>query len=152
MKLPTPLRLALIGLFGAHTAAFVAPAAAADGAVENVKVAAVAYFDFNGTGIRPADRDAILAEVGAMKNVTWQSITTVGYTDSIGSSRYNEKLSARRANAVKTYLVSKGIDRSMIDAVGKGAAAPIADNESADGRAKNRRTVIEFKGIRTASK
>ena len=142
------LRLALI----AAATSFCAGASADGGAVENVKVNAVAHFDFNGTGIRPEDKTAILAEVGSMKDVTWQTVTTIGYTDSVGSAGYNEKLSVKRANAVKAYLVGKGLDRSMIDAVGRGAAEPVADNETPEGRAKNRRTVIEFKGIRTASR
>jgi OmpA-OmpF porin, OOP family len=125
---------------------------AAEGAVENVSVRAVAHFDFNGVGIRPDDKAAILAEVGAMKNVTWQRVTTTGHTDSVGNARYNERLSARRAGAVKSYLVGKGLDRSMIDVVGKGEANPVADNDSSEGRAKNRRAEIEFQGIRTAAK
>lgn len=123
----------------------------AHAAVEAVKVSAVAHFDTNGTSIRPDEKAAILAEVGAMKDVTWQTVTATGYTDSVGSPHYNERLSARRAKAVKTYLVGKGLEGSMIAAVGKGEAEPVADNTSADGRAKNRRTLIEFKGIRNAS-
>ena len=146
MRLDATLRSSLV----AGSAALIA--FCAQGAVESVKVSAVAHFDFNGTSIRPDDRDAILAEVGAMKDVTWQSVTAVGYTDSVGTARYNERLSARRANAVKTYLVSKGLESSMIDAVGKGQADPVADNTSTTGRAKNRRTLIEFKGVRTAAK
>lgn len=124
---------------------------AADGAVEKVSVRAVAHFDFNGSSIRPADRDAILAEVGAMKGVAWQSVTTTAYTDSIGSARYNERLSVRRAAVVKKYLVGKGLDAAMIEAVGKGPTEPLADNGDPAGRAKNRRAEIEFRGVRTAA-
>lgn len=127
-------------------------ALAAEGSVEKVSVRAVAHFDFNGTGIRPDDKARILAEVGAMKDVTWQVVKTTGYTDSVGTARYNERLSARRAGAVKNYLVGKGLDGSMIDVIGRGQADPVADNASPSGRAENRRTEIEFQGVRVASK
>ena len=148
MKSSIATRIVVVALGGLsiNVASF-----AADGVVEKVSVRAVAHFDFNGTSIRPEDKAAILAEVGAMKNVTWQAVVTTGYTDSVGSPRYNERLSTRRAGVVKTYLVGKGLDRSMIDVVGKGEAEPIAPNDSSEGRAKNRRTEIEFRGIRTAS-
>ena len=145
MNLPAPLRVCVIA-FAAASASLCAQAA-----VESVKVSAVAHFDFNGTAIRPDEKAAILAEVGAMKNVTWQSVTATGYTDSVGARPYNERLSARRAKAVKTYLVDKGLEASMIEAVGKGPSDPVADNGSDDGRARNRRTLIEFKGIRTTT-
>lgn len=65
-----------------------------------------------------------------------------GYTDNIGSKEYNKKLSQKRADAVKAYLVSKGVSASRLTAVGMGEANPVADNKTADGRAMNRR--IEF--------
>ncbi|KAF0151060.1 MAG: OmpA/MotB domain protein [Ignavibacteria bacterium] len=66
-----------------------------------------------------------------------------GYTDNIGSESYNQKLSERRAEAVKKYLVSKGVAESRLTVLGKGESNPVADNATADGRAMNRR--IEFK-------
>ena len=150
---PSPaLRAACRGATAATQLLASALAAAADAPVEKVSVRAVAHFDFNGAGIRPADRAAILAEVGAMKDVTWQTVTATAYTDSVGSAGYNERLSVQRALGVKRYLVGKGLDRSMIDAVGKGEAEPVADNASADGRAQNRRATIEFQGVRTAAR
>jgi hypothetical protein len=98
--------------------------------------------------IRPEDQAAMLAEVGKLKDVTWQTVTATGHTDSVGSVKYNSRLSARRAKAVKDYLVGKGLDRSMIKTQARAAAAPIADNESSDGRAKNRRAEIQFQGVR----
>lgn len=124
---------------------------AADEAVEKVNVRAVARFDFNRASIRPDDRDALLAEVGKMKGVTWQTVTATGYTDAIGSSSYNARLSAKRAQSVKSYLVGKGLAPSMIKTQAKAAAAPVADNDSEDGRAKNRRTEVEFQGVRTVA-
>ena len=66
-----------------------------------------------------------------------------GYTDNVGSKEYNKKLSQKRADAVKAYLVSKGVSAGRLTAVGMGEANPVADNKTADGRAMNRR--IEFK-------
>ena len=65
------------------------------------------------------------------------------YTDSMGADAYNQSLSERRANAVRDYLVTNyGVDATRIDTVGYGEAKPVADNNSDDGRAQNRR--IEF--------
>ncbi|PKL84099.1 MAG: hypothetical protein CVV24_01635 [Ignavibacteriae bacterium HGW-Ignavibacteriae-3] len=66
-----------------------------------------------------------------------------GYTDNVGSESYNKKLGQKRADAVKDYLVSKGVAASRLTAMSYGESNPIADNKTADGRAMNRR--IEFK-------
>ena len=67
-----------------------------------------------------------------------------GHTDSVGSEQSNAELSQRRADSVRDYLVSKGISAAQLTAVGKGEAEPIASNETADGRAENRRVALEF--------
>ncbi len=121
---------------------------AADAPVQKVVVRSVAYFDFDQASIRPQDQAKILAEVGKMQGVTWQTVTATGHTDSIGPAAYNEKLSEERAASVKTYLVGKGLDPAMINTAAKAAAAPLAKNGSARGRAKNRRAEIEFQGVR----
>ena len=126
-------------------------AVAADAPVEQVVVKSVAHFDFNAESIDDGDRDALLAEVGKLKDVTWQTVTATGHTDSVGSARYNQRLSARRAAAVKSYLVGKGLSASMITATGKASENPVAPNSTQDGRAQNRRTDIEFRGIRAAA-
>ena len=75
-------------------------------------------------------------------------IIAVGHTDSIGTDAYNQKLSVRRAEAIKTYLVSKGIEANRVYTEGKGEKQPVADNKTKEGRAKNRRTEIEVVGTR----
>jgi OOP family OmpA-OmpF porin len=80
--------------------------------------------------------------------VNLEVIIAVGHTDSIGTAAYNLKLSLRRANAVKAYLVSKGIEANRIYTEGKGKSQPIADNRTKEGRAKNRRVEIEVVGSR----
>lgn len=71
-----------------------------------------------------------------------RAITVVGHTDSVGTDQYNEDLSRRRAEAVREYLISEGIAADRVKAVGKGESAPVADNNSIEGRANNRRVEI----------
>ena len=73
-----------------------------------------------------------------------KTIVVEGHTDSQGKDSYNQDLSRRRAEAVRSYLVSRGIPDDMITAVGKGELEPIADNKTAEGRANNRRVEIEI--------
>lgn len=123
-----------------------APAAPA---VQKVRVAGVARFDFNGAAINPDDGAKIMSEVRSMKNVTWQTINVAGHTDSIGSDSYNQKLSERRAQAVQAYLIDKGVKPERIKPEGKGKSSPIASNKTASGRALNRRSEIEFLGVQS---
>jgi outer membrane protein OmpA-like peptidoglycan-associated protein len=74
-----------------------------------------------------------------------KKIVVEGHTDSVGSDAANLKLSQERADAVRTYLVSRGVKADRITAVGKGETVPIADNKSAEGRANNRRVEIVVK-------
>jgi OmpA-OmpF porin, OOP family len=127
-----------------------AAGAGGEAAVQQVTVRSVAYFGFDQASLRPADQAAMLAEVAKLKDVTWQSVTATGHTDSVGSADYNEKLSDRRAESVKGYLVGKGLDPQMIQTAAKAATAPAAPNESPGGRAKNRRAEIEFQGVRAS--
>ena len=71
-------------------------------------------------------------------------IEIAGYTDNVGAADANLKLSEDRANAVKQYLVKKGIDASRVSAKGYGDSMPEADNSTAEGRQKNRRTEVHI--------
>ncbi len=75
-----------------------------------------------------------------MKDNPAMSLAIDGHTDNVGSDELNQKLSDNRAAAVKTYLVSKGIDESRITSAGHGETMPIADNATAAGRQQNRRS------------
>ena len=130
----------------------VTPAQQGVGAVEKVTVRAVARFDFDRADLRQEDRAALLAEVAQMKNVTWQSVVAVGFTDSVGSDDYNRALSARRAEGVRQYLLAQGLEPAMVRAQAQGEAEPVADNATAEGRAQNRRTEVRFEGVRVASR
>jgi OOP family OmpA-OmpF porin len=66
----------------------------------------------------------------------------------VGTDAYNDKLSLRRAEAVKAYLLSKGVEANRVYTEGKGEKQPVADNKTAEGRAKNRRVEIEVVGTK----
>ena len=83
-----------------------------------------------------------LSEVARALKEDQRSITIVGHTDSQGADEYNAKLSLARAESVKNYLTSQGVPSDRIRAEGMGETQPIADNQSADGRANNRRVEI----------
>ena len=84
----------------------------------------------------------------ALKGINLEVVIAVGHTDSVGGDAYNQKLSVARAEAVKAYLVSKGIEKNRVYTEGKGKSQPVADNKTNEGRAKNRRVEIEVVGTR----
>ena len=115
---------------------------------EKVTYAADAFFDFDKSVLKPeakAKLDDLISKTGG---INLEVIIAVGHTDSIGTDAYNQKLSVHRAEAVKTYLVSKGLEKNRVYTEGKGKKQPIADNKTAEGRAKNRRVEIEVVGTR----
>lgn len=100
-------------------------------------------FEYDKSELGP-NAGAILDEtVTALARCPEKRVRLTAHTDSVGSDRYNEALSQRRADSVRAYLVSHGIDASRIDAYGLGEWSPIADNSTEEGRAKNRRVEIE---------
>ena len=131
-------------------AAAPAPAAPAAPVVAATKVtyAADAFFDFNKSVIKPEGKAKLDDLIGKIQGINLEVIIAVGHTDSVGSDAYNQKLSVRRSEAVKAYLVSKGIEKNRVYTEGKGEKQPVADNKTAEGRAKNRRVEIEVVGTR----
>jgi OOP family OmpA-OmpF porin len=124
-----------------------APAAPAVAATK-VTYAADAFFDFDKATVKPEARAKLDDLVGKVKGINLEVIIAVGHTDSVGTDGYNQKLSVRRAEAVKAYLVSKGIEKNRVYTEGKGEKSPVADNKTPEGRAKNRRVEIEVVGTR----
>ena len=116
---------------------------------EKVTFAADAYFDTAKSVLKP-DAQAKLADlVEKTKGVNLEVIIAVGHTDTVGSAAYNQKLSISRADAVKKFLTSKGVETNRVYTEGKGFSQPVADNKTAEGRAKNRRVEVEVVGTRT---
>jgi|TARA_B100001105_G_scaffold63553_1_gene49505 OOP family OmpA-OmpF porin len=113
-----------------------------------VTFAADAFFDFDKSVLKPEGRAKLTDLVEKIRGVNLEVIIAVGHTDSIGSDAYNQRLSVRRAEAVKAFLVSKGIERNRVYTEGKGEKQPVADNRTKEGRAKNRRVEIEVVGTR----
>jgi OOP family OmpA-OmpF porin len=103
-------------------------------------------FDFDKSVIKPEGKKVLDELVTKLNNINLEVVIAVGHTDSIGSDSYNMKLGDRRANAVKAYLISKGIEKSRVYTESKGERQPVADNKTAQGRAKNRRVEIEVVG------
>jgi outer membrane protein OmpA-like peptidoglycan-associated protein len=81
-----------------------------------------------------------------------RTVIIEGYTDSVGTSEYNEGLSQRRADAVKTYLVEQGVGAMRLTALGKGESDPVGENESAAGRQQNRRVEVIISNPPAASR
>ena len=121
-----------------------APAAAA--AATKVTYAADAFFASNQAVLKAAGKAKLDDLIGKVKGINLEVIVAVGHTDSKGSDKANQALSVRRAEAVKAYLVSKGIEKNRVYTEGKGSKQPVADNKTAEGRAKNNRVEIEVVG------
>ena len=124
-----------------------APAKPAAGVSQSkITLQADTLYDFDKATLKPegkATLDKIARDLGKIK---LEVIIAVGNTDSVGTDAYNMALGQRRAQSVKAYLVSKGVDGSRIYTESKGKSNPVASNATAEGRAKNRRTDIEVVG------
>jgi len=101
-------------------------------------------FEFNKTHLRPDAKTILTWVLGIMQKYPDMQVELAGYTDSIGSAAYNLKLSQKRAEAVKAYLVEKGIADSRIQAKGYGKENPVASNKTDDGREYNRRVELHI--------
>jgi OOP family OmpA-OmpF porin len=132
---------------------------------EKVTLAADVLFDFDKAVLRPEGKAKLDDLVGKIKALNLEVVIAIGHTDRIGSKAYNQRLSERRAAAVKTYLVSQGIEPNRIYTEGKGLTQPVKDcpNPSPKGEIRNskqliaclqpnRRVDVEVVGTRTTTK
>lgn len=101
-----------------------------------------ANFDFDRAVVREADFANLDQDVAALKERSDIKVEVAGHTDSIGTEEYNMGLSVRRANAVRNYLIGKGIAADRLTVKGYGESRPIADNATEEGRFKNRRVEL----------
>jgi OmpA-OmpF porin, OOP family len=124
------------------------PAAAPSSVKQAIVIQADALFDFDKSVVRPDGKKNIDDALAKLAGVDVEMVIATGHTDNVGTDAYNQKLSERRAAAVKEYLVSKGIPSSKVTTLGKGESQPVATNKTKEGRQKNRRVDIEFKGVK----
>jgi outer membrane protein OmpA-like peptidoglycan-associated protein len=103
------------------------------------------FFDTDKSTLKPMSYTELDKLVEILNNNPKMKIEIGGHTDNVGTKTYNQKLSQSRAEAVVNYLISKNISKDRLDFKGYGMDEPIASNDTADGRAQNRR--VEFKII-----
>jgi OmpA-OmpF porin, OOP family len=125
-----------------------APAAPQGPVTEKVTFAADAFFDTGKAVLKPEGKAKLDDLKGKLSGIALEVIIAVGHTDARGGDAYNQKLSVKRAEAVKGYLVSQGTEANRVYTEGKGEKQPVADNKTKDGMAKNRRVEIEVVGTR----
>ena len=103
-------------------------------------------FDFNSANLKPGAREKLAKVAGILLAYPGLEIALEGHTDSIGSDQYNQNLSERRAQSVRTYLVSSGIKQDMVRAMGFGESQPVVSNDNSAGRQQNRRVELVVSG------
>lgn len=124
------------------------PAAKPKPVAEKITFAADVLFDFDKATLKPEGKTKMDELASKVKDMSLEVVIAIGHTDSIGADAYNQKLSVRRAESVKAYMVSKGIEPNRVYTEGKGEKQPVASNATKDGRQKNRRVEIEVIGTR----
>ncbi|WP_283190086.1 OmpA family protein [Pseudomonas sp. PMCC200344] len=101
-------------------------------------------FAFNQSELTPAAQSKLDSLMPKLQSAEVVSIKVIGHTDSVGSETYNQALSERRASSVAAYLLSQGLAPNKLTSEGKGQSQPVADNETEEGRAKNRRVELHI--------
>src|SRR3954465_10318859 len=125
-----------------------APAAKPKPVAEKITFAADVLFDFDKATLKPEGQSKLNDLASKVKDINLEVVIAIGHTDAIGADAYNQNLSVRRAESVKAYLVSKGVEANRVYTEGKGEKQPVASNKTKEGRQKNRRVEIEVIGTR----
>lgn len=120
------------------------PAEPAQSEVITLSDAGDVLFAFNQSELTPTAKSQLDSIMGKLEDADVVSIKVVGFTDSVGSDAYNQALSQRRASSVAEYLLSQGVAPNKLTSEGKGESQPVADNETDEGRAKNRRVELHI--------
>ena len=106
------------------------------------------HFEYNKANIKRESYRLLNSLIEVSNGCPDDVIVIEGHTDSDGSKAYNQKLSNRRANAVKNYFVKKGVSKRRIEAIGYGEIHPVATNKTKAGKEKNRRIEFKIKGVK----
>jgi OOP family OmpA-OmpF porin len=149
---PAPEPLPVIAPTAAPLAMVEPPKIAAERRVPRTQVVTLGAdtsFDVGKAELKPEGKVRLDGLAAKLQGVRIESLVVIGHTDNVGGDSINQRLSLRRAEAVKTYLIGKGVEATKVRTVGRGKANPIADNKNAQGRAKNRRVEVDLKGART---
>ena len=117
---------------------------------QKVTLAGDATFETNSDELTETGKNSLDELVIALKYTNLESMGLYGHADSRGSDSYNQALSERRAEAVKRYLIEKGLDGSKISAYGRGESEPVASNDTVEGRAKNRRVELSISATKVS--
>ena len=145
-KKVVPAAPAAPAVAAAPAAVAVQPPVVAPAAPTKVTFETEALFDFDKAQLKAQGKNQLDGLLTKLKSLNWTAMTVVGHTDSTGPAVYNQGLSERRADSVKSYLVGQGLPAAAIQASGQGETAPVADNATAAGRAQNRRVEVEVVG------
>ena len=118
--------------------------------LQAITLGADASFDTGKADLKPEGQAKLDQLVTKLKDVNFDAITITGHTDNVGTDAANQRLSERRATAVKAYLAKHGIDQAKIKTTGRGKTSPVADNKTTQGRARNRRVDVVITGTRSS--
>ncbi|MGE8484366.1 OmpA family protein [Pseudomonas sp. FP1740] len=111
---------------------------------EIITLSSSVLFAYNKSELTPAARSELDSLMPKLQSADVVSVKVVGHTDSQGSDAYNQKLSERRASSVAAYLLSRGLAPNKLTSEGKGESQPVADNDTEEGRAQNRRVELHI--------
>ncbi|MBK7135404.1 MAG: OmpA family protein [Rhodocyclales bacterium] len=118
-----------------------APAATPKPAAQKVTLAADALFDYDKAVLRPEGKAKLDDVTGKLKGIKLEVIIAVGHADRLGSDQYNQKLSEKRAEAVKAYLVGKGVEPNRVYTEGKGEKQPVTGDKCGKSDKKTKQLV-----------